>query len=92
MSHNLRATFLATQYFQVYFKLKLMAQVGGIFALNQVEEPHLYSTYFMKIDKVKFKQMVKPGDTIVFDFSTTLSYKKRPSKHGRNRICKWFNL
>ena len=48
-------------------QIEAMAQVGGIFALNSVEEPHLYSTYFMKIDKVKFKQMVKPGDTIVFD-------------------------
>ena len=48
-------------------QIEAMAQVGGIFALNSVEEPHLYSTYFMKIDKVKFKQMVKPGDTVVFD-------------------------
>ena len=28
---------------------------------------HLYSTYFMKIDKVKFKAMVRPGDTVIFD-------------------------
>lgn len=48
-------------------QIEAMAQVGGIFALNSVEDPHLYSTYFMKIDKVKFKQMVRPGDTIVFD-------------------------
>ncbi len=48
-------------------QIEAMAQVGGIFALNSVEDPHLYSTYFMKIDKVKFKQMVKPGDTVVFD-------------------------
>ena len=47
-------------------QIEAMAQVGGIFALNQVEDPHLYSTYFMKIDKVKFKQMVRPGDTVVF--------------------------
>lgn len=48
-------------------QIEAMAQVGGIFALSKVEEPHLYSTYFMKIDKVKFKQKVVPGDTIVFD-------------------------
>jgi len=48
-------------------QIEAMAQIGGVFALNSVEEPHLYSTYFMKIDKVKFKQMVRPGDTIVFD-------------------------
>ena len=48
-------------------QIEAMAQVGGIFALSKMEEPHLYSTYFMKIDKVKFKQKVVPGDTIVFD-------------------------
>lgn len=47
--------------------IEAMAQVGGIFALSKVDEPHLYSTYFMKIDGVKFKQKVTPGDTIVFE-------------------------
>lgn len=47
-------------------QIEAMAQVGGIFALSQVTEPELYSTYFMKIDGVKFKQKVLPGDTIVF--------------------------
>lgn len=50
-------------------QIEAMAQVGGIFALDKVEDPHLYSTYFMKIDKVKFKQKVIPGDTIVFELS-----------------------
>jgi UDP-3-O-[3-hydroxymyristoyl] N-acetylglucosamine deacetylase/3-hydroxyacyl-[acyl-carrier-protein] dehydratase len=44
-----------------------MAQCGGIFSLSTVEDPHLYSTYFMKIDKVKFKQKIVPGDTVVFE-------------------------
>ena len=48
-------------------QIEAMAQVGGIFALDKVEDPHLYSTYFMKIDNVKFKNMVRPGDTVVFD-------------------------
>jgi len=48
-------------------QIEAMAQTGGVFALNQVEEPHLYTTYFMKIDKVKFKQKVVPGDTVVFE-------------------------
>lgn len=48
-------------------QIEAMAQVGGIFALSKVEDPQLYSTYFMKIDKVKFKQKVQPGDTIVFE-------------------------
>ncbi len=50
-------------------QIEAMAQVGGIFALSKVEEPHLYSTYFMKIDNVKFKQKVIPGDTIVFELT-----------------------
>jgi UDP-3-O-[3-hydroxymyristoyl] N-acetylglucosamine deacetylase/3-hydroxyacyl-[acyl-carrier-protein] dehydratase len=48
-------------------QIEAMAQVGGIFALSKVEDPHLYSTYFMKIDNVKFKQKVIPGDTLVFE-------------------------
>ena len=43
-----------------------MAQVGGLLVLNQVDEPHRYSTYFMKIDGVKFRQKVVPGDTLLF--------------------------
>ena len=50
-------------------QIEAMAQVGGIFALSKVEEPHLYSTYFMKIDNVKFKQKVLPGDTLVFELN-----------------------
>lgn len=47
-------------------QIEAMAQVGGIFALSQVPDPEYYSTYFMKIDGVKFKQKVVPGDSIVF--------------------------
>jgi UDP-3-O-[3-hydroxymyristoyl] N-acetylglucosamine deacetylase/3-hydroxyacyl-[acyl-carrier-protein] dehydratase len=50
-------------------QIEAMAQVGGIFALSKVDEPHLYSTYFMKIDNVKFKQKVLPGDTLVFELN-----------------------
>ena len=48
-------------------QIEAMAQAGGIFSLSKVDEPHLYSTYFMKIDNVKFKKKVIPGDTIVFE-------------------------
>lgn len=48
-------------------QIEATAQVGGIFALSKVDDPELYSTYFMKIDNVKFKQKVLPGDTLVFD-------------------------
>ncbi len=47
-------------------QVEAMAQVGGIFVLAGVENPEDYSTYFVKIDKVKFKQKVVPGDTIIF--------------------------
>ncbi len=45
--------------------IEAMAQVGGILVLEQVGEPEKYSTYFLKIDKVKFKKKVVPGDTII---------------------------
>jgi len=48
-------------------QVEAMAQVGGIFALHDKPDPENYSTYFLKIDKVKFKQKVIPGDTIIFD-------------------------
>jgi len=47
-------------------QIEAMAQVGGIYALSTVPDPERYSTYFMKIDNVKFKQRVLPGDTLVF--------------------------
>jgi UDP-3-O-[3-hydroxymyristoyl] N-acetylglucosamine deacetylase/3-hydroxyacyl-[acyl-carrier-protein] dehydratase len=46
-------------------QIEAMAQVGGVLALSQVEDPENYSTYFLKIDKVRFKQKVVPGDTLV---------------------------
>ena len=42
-----------------------MAQVGGILVLQNVDEPERYSTYFAKIDNVKFRSKVVPGDTLV---------------------------
>jgi UDP-3-O-[3-hydroxymyristoyl] N-acetylglucosamine deacetylase/3-hydroxyacyl-[acyl-carrier-protein] dehydratase len=47
-------------------QIEAMAQAGGILLLSTVPDPENYLTYFMKIDKVKFKQKVLPGDTIVF--------------------------
>lgn len=45
--------------------VEALAQVGGVLVLNTVAEPKKYSTYFLKIDKVKFKQKVVPGDTVI---------------------------
>ena len=47
-------------------QVEAMAQCGGLLVLNQVEEPERWSTYFMKIDNVKFRQKVVPGDTLLF--------------------------
>ena len=47
-------------------QVEAMAQVGGILVLNTVPDPENYLTYFLKIDGVKFKKMVVPGDTLVF--------------------------
>lgn len=45
--------------------VETMAQVGGILVLSNVDEPEKYSTYFLKIDRMKFKHKVIPGDTII---------------------------
>ncbi len=45
--------------------VEAMAQTGGLLVLNSIDEPERYSTYFMKIDQVKFRQKVTPGDTII---------------------------
>ena len=47
-------------------QIEAMAQVGGIFALSGVDNPEQWSTYFMKIDNVRFKHKVVPGDTLLF--------------------------
>ena len=47
-------------------QVEAMAQVGGIFALSQVPDPEYYTTYFLKIDGVRYRRKVIPGDTIIF--------------------------
>ena len=47
-------------------QVEAMAQTGGILALNSVPDPENYLTYFMKIDKVKFKQKVEPNCVLMF--------------------------
>ena len=46
--------------------VEAMAQAGGLLVLAGVEHPEEYSTYFLKIDNVKFRQKVVPGDTLIF--------------------------
>ena len=47
-------------------QVEAMAQVGGVLVLNTVPDPENYLTLFMKIDNVKFKNPVNPGDTLIF--------------------------
>ena len=47
-------------------QVEAMAQVGGVLVLNTVPDPENYLTLFMKIDNVKFKNPVHPGDTLIF--------------------------
>lgn len=49
--------------------IEAMAQCGGVLVLKTVPDPENYLTYFMKIDGVKFKQKVVPGDTVVFSLN-----------------------
>lgn len=47
-------------------QIEAMAQAGGVLVLSTVPDPENYLTYFIKIDNVKFKQQVVPGDTLIF--------------------------
>jgi len=60
-------------------QIEALAQVGGIFALNGLEDSKSYSTYFLKINDVRFRAKVVPGDTLVFSLEPIA-----PIKHG---IC-----
>lgn len=52
-------------------QIEAMAQVGGILALSTVPDPENYLTFFLKMDEVKFKNKVVPGDTLVFELHLT---------------------
>lgn len=47
-------------------QIEAMAQCGGLLVLSQLENPKRWSTYFLKINDVKFRQKVVPGDTLLF--------------------------
>jgi UDP-3-O-[3-hydroxymyristoyl] N-acetylglucosamine deacetylase / 3-hydroxyacyl-[acyl-carrier-protein] dehydratase len=56
--------------------VEALAQCGGILALSTVPDPHNYLTYFMKIDKVKFKQKVIPGDVLVLKMELMMPIRR----------------
>ena len=57
-------------------QVEAMAQVGGIFVLSGLENPERYSTYFLKIDSVKFRQKVVPGDTLILRVELTREIRR----------------
>ena len=57
-------------------QVEAMAQVGGVLVLSQFEDPENYLTYFMKMDNVKFRKMVVPGDTLVFELTYLSPYRR----------------
>lgn len=62
-------------------QIEAMAQCGGLLVLSQVEEPERWSTYFLKIDGVKFRQKVVPGDTLIFRVELLA-----PVRHGMSSM------
>lgn len=58
-------------------QIEAMAQCGGLLILSQLEEPERWSTYFLKIDDVKFRHKVVPGDTLLFKVELL-----HPLRHG----------
>ncbi len=57
-------------------QVEVMAQVGGILALSTVPDPENYLTYFLRIDNVKFKSKVVPGDTLIFRLRLTAPIRR----------------
>lgn len=56
--------------------IEAMAQTGGILVLNSYDEPEKYSTYFLRIDNIKFRKKVIPGDTLIFRLELTTPIRR----------------
>ena len=57
-------------------QVEAMAQTGGLLVLSGLDKPERYSTYFLKIDNVKFRSKVVPGDTILFRVELTTEVRR----------------
>ena len=75
-------------------QIEAMAQCGGLLVLNNLEEPERWSTYFLKIDDVKFRQKVVPGDTLIIiayalvDFEEAKTFKPKVVFPVNNKVEK----
>ncbi|GMT44883.1 MAG: hypothetical protein IEMM0006_0715 [bacterium] len=56
--------------------IEAMAQTGGIFVLHGIPDPEKYSTYFLKINNVRFRSKVVPGDTLIFSLELVAPVKR----------------
>jgi len=56
--------------------IEAMAQTGGIFVLHSIPDPEKYSTYFLKINNVRFRCKVVPGDTLIFSLELVSPVKR----------------
>ena len=56
--------------------IEAMAQTGGIFVLHGIPDPEKYSTYFLKINDVRFRCKVVPGDTLIFSLELVTPVKR----------------
>ena len=66
-------------------QVEAMAQTGGLLVLAKLDEPERYSTYFLKIDNVKFRHKVVPGDTILFRVELTSEMRR-----GLSSVTRWY--
>ena len=73
-------------------QIEALAQAGGILAMNNLTDPDNYDTYFIKIDKARFKQKVVPGDTLILKLDLLNPIRRgicemRGTVYVNNKIC-----
>jgi UDP-3-O-[3-hydroxymyristoyl] N-acetylglucosamine deacetylase/3-hydroxyacyl-[acyl-carrier-protein] dehydratase len=64
-------------------QVEALAQAGGVFFLSKVEDPEKYSTYFLKINEVRFRSKVVPGDVLVFSLLLTAAKRGITTTYGK---------
>ena len=75
--HFFQGHFPKNPVFPGVLQMEALAQAGGIFALSQVEDPSNWSTYFLRMEDVRFKEIIVPGDTMILKMELV-----NPIRHG----------